>query len=194
MKKLIFPLLVAGMCAVPSLSYAEMNPYVSVSGGVGFMGNSDEDKLTDMVEYKTGYLFNGALGLKTMFGRAEAEVGYHRNSIDKYDHTSLTDSENLSIWSFMANGYFDYDMSDMGVSPFVTAGLGVANVAWNAPGADTSNTAFAWQAGAGVGFKVAQTVTFDVAYRWFSIPEVYLEGKRYTVNSHNVLAGLRFDF
>jgi opacity protein-like surface antigen len=192
MKKLILPLVVVGMCALPSLSHAASNPYVSVSGGLGFMNNSTVAGYTDWVEYKTGYLVNGAVGLKTEPVRLEAEVGYHRNAIDKYAHSTQTDS-NVSIWSFMANGYLDYDMKDEGISPFIMAGLGYASVSAHYPGSDANDSAFAWQVGAGVGIKASDKVTFDVSYRYFKTGDVTLWGDKVTTGSHNIIAGLRVD-
>jgi opacity protein-like surface antigen len=187
MKKLLLPILVAGMCAVPSLSNAATNPYVSLSGGLGFMNNSSVNGVSDAIEYKTGYLVNGAVGLKSDSYRLEAEVGYHRNSLD-----NVTD-ENLSIWSFMANGYLDYDMREEGISPFVMAGLGVASASWNWPGGSDSDSVFAWQVGAGIGIKASDKVTFDVAYRYFSTADPTLDGYKISIGSHNILAGLRID-
>jgi opacity protein-like surface antigen len=192
MKKLLLPLAIAGMCAVPSLSHAASNPYVSLSGGLGLMNNSTFNAHTDYVEYKTGFLVNGAVGLKTEPVRLEAEIGYHRNAIDKVHGVTITD-ENLSIWSFMANGYLDYDMKDEGISPFIMAGLGYASVSDNWTGGSSSDGALAWQVGAGVGIKASDKVTFDVSYRYFKTGDVTINGATLTTGSHNILAGLRID-
>jgi opacity protein-like surface antigen len=193
MKKLILPLLVAGICAVPSLTQAKTNPYVSVSGGLGLMNNSSVNGHSDIVEYKTGYLFNGAVGLKSDPFRLEGEIGYHRNSVDKYGGGAPWADERVSIWSFMANGYLDYDMRDEGISPFVMLGLGYASVSNSYTGGSSSNGAFAWQIGAGIGIKASDKVTFDVSYRYFKTGDVTLYGDKVTTGSHNFLAGLRFD-
>ncbi|NTW82033.1 MAG: porin family protein [Chlorobiaceae bacterium] len=192
MKKLLLPLAIAGMCALPSLSNAATNPYVSLSGGLGLMNNSTVDGFSDAVEYKTGFLVNGAVGLKTEPVRLEAEIGYHRNAIDKAFGHTVTD-ENISIWSFMANGYLDYDMKDEGISPFIMAGLGYASVSDNWTGGSSSDGAFAWQIGAGLGIKASDKVTFDVSYRYFKTGDVTLHSDTVTTGSHNILAGLRID-
>ncbi|TLU82149.1 MAG: porin family protein [Chlorobium sp.] len=189
MKKLILPLVVAGMCALPSLSHAATNPYVSVSGGLGFLGNSTFDGHADAIEYKTGYLVNGAVGLKSEPFRLEAEIGYHRNTVDK-----VSNDQNVSIWSFMANGYLDYDMKDEGISPFIMAGLGLADVSHNFPGGNDNSSVFAWQAGAGIGIKASDKVTFDVSYRYFSPADATLDGHKVSFGSHNIIAGVRMDF
>jgi opacity protein-like surface antigen len=192
MKKLVLPLLVAGLFAVPSLANASTNPYVSVSGGVSLMTKSSVNGDADVVDYKTGYLFNGAFGLKNDTFRLEAEVGYHRNKVNTWGAWTMAD-EHISIWSFMANGYLDYDMKDQGITPFIMAGLGYASVTNNLSGGSDSDGAFAWQVGAGVGIKAADKVTVDISYRYFKTGDVTLYGNTVTTGSHNIIAGVRFD-
>ncbi|NTV60220.1 MAG: porin family protein [Chlorobiaceae bacterium] len=192
MKKFILPLLVAGLFAVPSPAQAETNPYVSISGGLGLMTNSTVDG--EVVEYQSGYLVNAALGLKTDYVRLEAEVGYHNNDIDTWDGDPAIPGSNISIWSFMANGYFDYNMNDSEISPYIMVGLGYANVTGDDGSVTFDDGVFAWQAGAGVGFKAADKVTIDVGYRYFSASDADLGGDVFSIASHNILAGVRIDF
>jgi len=190
MKKLLLSLLAAGMFALPSLAQASMNPYVSISGGLGLANNSSEDGFADEVTYKTGYLINGAVGLKGDMYRVEAEIGYHRNAIDTWNGYTET-STNVSIWSFMANGYLDFDMKDSGFSPYIMGGLGLAdaNVSW--PGSSYSDSAFAWQVGAGVGIKAGDKATVDIGYRYFKPGDVVWDGYTYSLGSSNILVGVR---
>lgn len=191
MKKLILPLLVAGCFALPSLAQAETNPYVSLSGGLGLMTDSTVDG--DLVEYKSGFLVNGALGLKTDYARLEAEIGYHRNDLDTWGGAPAFPDSNISVWSFMANGYLDYNMADSDITPYIMAGLGYASVNGD-NGSDTfDDGVFAWQVGAGVGFKAADKVTIDVGYRYFATGDADLGGDVFSIASHNILAGVRID-
>ncbi|NTV60217.1 MAG: porin family protein [Chlorobiaceae bacterium] len=188
MKNILYSLLAAGLFAAPSLSHAATNPYVSISGGTGFMTNATVNGTDDAIAYETGYLINGAVGLRSGSVRIEAEVGYHQNDF-KYP----VFDDNIAIWSFMANGYYDISLNESGITPYVMAGLGVANVTWNYTGADDNDTAFAWQVGAGLGFKVADRTTIDVGYRYFATADVTLYGNEVSVGSHNIVAGVRFD-
>ncbi|NTV60218.1 MAG: porin family protein [Chlorobiaceae bacterium] len=187
MKKYILPLVVAGCFAVPSIAGATSNPYVSLSGGVGLMTNSTYGGLDDAYEYETGYLVNAAIGLKSGAYRVEAEIGYHQNDFKYYS------DYNLTAWSFMANGYYDIGLSDSNITPYIMGGLGIANVNWEYSGGNDDDTTFAWQVGAGVGFKAADKVTIDIGYRYFATTDVELYGYDLSVGSHNIVAGVRFD-
>ncbi|NTW55569.1 MAG: porin family protein [Chlorobiaceae bacterium] len=191
MKKLLLSLLAAGLFTAPSIAHAAASPYVSISGGVGFMTNSDVSGVPNIVTYKTGYLVNGAIGLKNDFYRLEAEVGYHRNTVETWNGGSPWVDEYVSIWSFMANGYLDYEMKDSGISPYIMGGIGYASVknGW-ASGSD-SDGAFAWQIGAGLGIKAADKVNIDIGYRYFATADVELYGDMVSIGSHNILAGVR---
>jgi opacity protein-like surface antigen len=193
MKKLILPLLVAGCFTLPSLAQAETNPYVSISGGLGMMTDSTVNGAEDWVGYESGYLVNAAIGLKADYGRLEAEIGYHSNDIDTWDGDPAIPGSNISIWSFMANGYFDYNMNDSEISPYIMVGLGYANVTGDDGSVTFDDGVFAWQAGAGVGFKAADRVTIDVGYRYFATSDADLGSDVFSIASHNILAGMRID-
>ena len=156
------------------------------------MNNSSVDGVADAVTYNSGYLINGAVGLKAENTRLEAEIGYHRNAVDtNYGGVTVTDT-NFSIWSFMANGYLDYDMKDSGVSPYIMAGLGLADVSWTEPGWEDSHSVFAWQIGAGVGIKAGDNATVDIGYRYFKPGDItWKNGSTTTEASSNILVGVR---
>jgi opacity protein-like surface antigen len=201
MKKLILPLLVAGAFAAPSMAQAASTPYVSLSSGLSLLNNS---KLTiggatvnDFIEYKTGYLVNGAVGLKMDDVRVEAEVGYHHNSVDKIIGLPVT-GVNVSAWSFMANAYYDFDMKNSSITPFVMGGLGLADIKSHVDGyTDDSSTQFTWQLGAGIGIKASKTVTIDLGYRYVkpSSPDVTILGYngKVSIGGSELLAGVRVD-
>ncbi len=195
MKKMIFPLLVAGVCALPSLAHAASTPYVSLSGGLGLLNNSTVDGNNDEIKYKTGYLINGAVGLKNQDVRLEAEIGYHRNEVD-----SALDPEprgaHVSMWTFMANGYYDIPMKDSVVSPYVMGGLGVADasISGGNMSGSLSSTEFAWQVGAGVGIKATNNATVDLGYRYLSPSDGSFGGTKVSLASSNILAGIRYSF
>lgn len=156
------------------------------------MNNSDYGTSVDAIKYDTGYLVNGAIGLKMESYRVEAEVGYHSNDFDQAYYYGGNDK--MSIWSFMANAYYDFKMSDSDITPYIMGGLGVANVQWSYIGGNNDDdTAFAWQVGAGVGFKATDKITVDVGYRYFATGDVNIYGGDITISKHNVVAGLRFD-
>lgn len=83
----------------------------------------------------------------------------------------------IESWMFLANGYIDLGKW-CGITPYVGAGLGVANLSvegfndinnvtdGTAYGADSSRTNFAWAVYAGMSYDVTPQVTLDLAYRY----------------------------
>ena len=196
MKKLILPLLVAGVFAIPSMANAATVPYVSGSAGLGLANNSTVDGISDAITYKSGYLINGAVGLKADNVRVEAEIGYHNNSVDTAAPFTYAGGAHGSLWTFMANGYYDFYSKDSSVAPYVMGGLGVADASISGGnwGSSSSSSVFAWQLGAGVGFKTADKVTFDIGYRYLSPADASFAGAKVSLASSNIIAGFRVAF
>ncbi|NTW53872.1 MAG: porin family protein [Chlorobaculum sp.] len=195
MKKLILPLLVAGAFAAPSMAQAASTPYVSLSTGLNLANNSTVDGVSNWMTYKTGYLVNGAVGLKMDNVRVEAEIGYHHNAIDKVFVIAPTTNASASLWTFMANAYYDFDMKGSSVSPYVMGGLGLsrANVKIPDLATDDSSSQFAWQLGAGIGIKASNEVTIDLGYRYLKPSEGDFSGTKVTLGGSGILAGIRVD-
>jgi opacity protein-like surface antigen len=233
MKKIALALMVAGICAAPSIASAKTSPYVRVAGGIGMMNNSKETNtnvgipnvITDS-DFKTGIALEGAVGLKMDMFRVEAATGYQSSEVDSYrvngvnqafsrTYTNynnvtetITDKFTTSIRSYMINGYADFDLGGS-ITPYAMAGLGIANVEvkehseynfsngvsqWN----DDSFTedVFAWQIGAGIGFKASENVTVDLGYRYFAASDVILSEDE-TISSiatSNILLGVSYGF
>jgi opacity protein-like surface antigen len=93
----------------------------------------------------------------------------------------------------MAKRYLDCNIKNSGFSPYVMAGIGLANASWNTPDGTTDDSVFAWQAGAGIGFKASDKVTVDLGYRYFTTRDLNFYGFLYSAASSNILAGIRID-
>lgn len=193
MKKLILPLLVAGALAAPSLAQASSNPYVSLSGGLSLANNSSVNGISDFVAYKTGYAIGGAVGLKMDDVRVEGEIAYHRNNVDTIISVPVTDV-NVSLWTFMANAYYDVNMKASSITPYVMGGLGLSHASLNYPGNSESSSQFAWQLGAGIGIKASKEVTVDLGYRYLKPSEGDFTGDKVTLGGSKILAGIRYSF
>jgi len=154
-------------------------PYLSFSGGLAMLNSIDRS-------YDSGYLLAGSAGLDSGKYRLEAELGYKKNALSN----SVAD---ISMTTYMANGYYDIEFPLAPVKPFVVAGLGMARFNDdNGVGTTVSDHVFAWQVGAGAGYSVAPMVNLDVQYRYFTASDPRLTGNnRYSIGSHNVSLGLR---
>ncbi len=184
------------------LAHAAATPYVSLSAGVGFLADSDaevdDEEFEDVIEYKTGFAVNGAVGLDGDMYRVEGALGYQANDWDAFIGFDLDDDAEAetSILSFMVNGYLDIEMPAAPVTPYLMAGAGVANVDLDIEGESDDDTVFAYQIGAGVGFEVSPNVTVDIGYRYFATSDVNFEeffddDADFSVASHNIMAGVR---
>ena len=146
--------------------------YISGAAAVAIPGNSD---------INTGYEVNGAVGYDFDPGRLEFAIGYQ-------DHDLKNFSSNLSYWTFLANGYYDFDAGlGEGIKPYLMGGLGVADEHYSPK--NTNDTVFAWQLGTGLGFKIDNNTTFELGYRFFR-PEAGATN----LSAHNILAGIRYRF
>jgi opacity protein-like surface antigen len=181
----------------PPVVKSDEGVYISLSGGLSLANNSSIEGLDDAVEYKTGYAVRGAIGLKMEDIRVEGEIGYHRNDVDKLFGVSLDDLDldaNGSMWTFMANAYYDID-TDSSIKPYVMAGAGLADATIKDEfGDESSSSQFAWQVGAGIGIKSSENVTFDLGYRYLKPSDGDFDGVTVSIGGSEILAGIRYQF
>ena len=106
----------------------------------------------------------------------------------------------ISSFGFMANGYYDFDAGD-NWAPFLMAGIGGAKINLDATSVagvavtyDESDTVFAYQVGAGIGYNLSPTTAVNFQYRFFGTSDpsfndgtVVIDGE---YRSHNFWGGL----
>ncbi len=196
MKKLLLNVLLATMLATPV--YAA--PYISGSVGVGFPSESDVTFPDGSVNKggltsKTGVPFGGAVGIKNDAYRLEVALGHQSDKVDTWKHLPNSSNDTYSFFTYMVNGFYDVDIKNSSITPYLMAGLGGASVkAINEGYADQTSNVFAWQVGAGIGIKAANKLTVDLGYRYLkpsSFSDVY---GSYTFSSSNFLVGIRYEF
>ena len=201
--------------------------YVSLFGGASFL----EDVETEYVyngtpdfgneaETDVGFIVGGAIGAHLTDNiRVELEVAYSENDVDKLKYTPPggdtrtydAASGQFGILTFMGNLWLDVPLSDE-ISPYVGGGAGVAIIDGELafddffagePIYDSSETAFAFQVGAGLRWKAWENITLDVGYRLRGIEGVTFEENDVNlvsdydsdwIYSHNVIAGVSLGF
>jgi len=182
MKKTLF---LAILFSALGASSASANPYVSGSIGLGLQGNA----AFDGVDYKldNSVVGNGAIGYNFKPVRVELGVGYQQHAYIDYPEYA-----DVSFLTVLANGYYDFNLGSE-FSPYLTAGVGMADVKT----ADhyVEQTVFAWKVGAGVGVKVASNVTLDLGYQYLK-PEGLssINHEKVSWAGNNILAGIRYEF
>ena len=198
MKKILLAFIAVFLFATP----LSASSYVSGSVGVGFIGSYDATefgvRIDDAATFKVGVPIVGAFGTQFGQNRIEAAIGYQKNDVDKVKvdlvHQIPVFGMDMSTMTYMVNAYHDFDLGT-GISPYITAGTGVATITTSAYGLSESSTVFTWQAGAGIGFKASSNLTVDLGYRYIRPSEVTDSfGGTATGSSNNFLAGLRYNF
>ncbi|MFZ2726649.1 MAG: outer membrane beta-barrel protein [Methylococcaceae bacterium] len=165
--------------------------------------------------FDTGFAASIALGyrLADVF-RVEGELLYQANNRDQAhskstyysSYTGETDtyrhSEKLKGTrdrsAFLINSYYDFK-NRTAFTPYITGGVGVYYLRLNGieSGIVENNIDFAWQAGAGIHYKLNDRVGFDLKYRYFGGSDATLVNRGDTlfeVGDHQVMAGIRIGF
>lgn len=195
--------------------------YVGIEGGVALAEDQDWEVngVDDGYETETDLGFDADMIVGYDFGmfRLEAEGAYK-----KFDYDELTTNNSsvnlgagggfvgnaeidgdLSVVSFMANGLLDFG-SDEGVQGFVGGGAGIARLESDQNGfaggiVDDSDTAFAWQALAGVRAPIGGDWDVGLKYRFFNVENAKLvdnSGRdlETDLRSHSILGSLIYNF
>ena len=185
-------------CLLTTPTYAA--PYISGSVGVGFPSDSDVTFSDGSVNKggltsKTGVPISGAVGIKNDAYRLEVALGHQSDKVDTWKHLPNSSNDTYSFFTYMVNGYYDVDIKNSNITPYVMDGLGGASVNVKNEGQpDQNSNVFAWQVGAGIGIKAANNLTFDLGYRYLKPSSFSDSYGSYTFCSSNFLAGIRYEF
>ncbi len=170
------------------ISYSNAKAETYVSGNIGVSQSNIlqvrdyNERILGNDQFKAGTYFTGAVGARIHDGvRVEEEVGFQQKVFQGQT------KENAKITSLLTNVY--YDVNAQGVTPFVTVGVGVAEV--NNSYSPNNNFPLAYQVGAGVSIPVSKCVNVDVTYRHFGTTEIADIGYKFTPTTDSVLLGLR---
>lgn len=194
-KKIIFSSVITSIIASTAVFADETDRQSKKSGwlvganaGVSLL--SDVDAASFNFDFNPGIFVAGSAGYKFENNiRAEAEIGYRRNSIDNVNGRSLNGK--LQGLSFMANGYYDFDTNTKW-TPYLGAGIGATYFNISSSGSSADDIAFSYQAIAGVGYDLTEETTLSVEYRYFGAADIDI-GADTDYNSHTVGLGVRFD-
>jgi opacity protein-like surface antigen len=178
--------------------------YVGAFGGANWQNYRRIRKYDFKPRMHTGYATGLSAGYKFDNGfRVEGEVAYRRNQL-KSTHVSVPDTDgkgkmtgNAHTWSYMTNVLYDFEeVSNYmpNIVPYVGAGVGYvqnrahakADVHGIQQKAKARDHGIAGQAIAGVGYRLTDSTTLGVEYR-------YLIGKAHA-RDHSVGLALRQAF
>ena len=197
--------------------------YGAVGAGLSYMQHDrdvESDGLWDSeADYDNGIGVYTALGYD--YGnnwRTELEFSYRSNDVRHFAGDGLgfagwsggTLNGDLQSYAVMANLLYDFDLGSDRVTPYVGVGVGGAITEANFNGSSPAGTIMvddgskrlAYQGIAGLAFALAENLSFDVSYRYFGTTENTFDASGtgvgatidHQVNSHNLFAGLRWNF
>lgn len=181
---------------------AAPKPYVSVQLGAVSMQDSDwsDEYSKGTFEYNTGFAGSLAGGVKMGMFRVEGELGYQKSNlatgracIEGECIEGVYMDGDISAYSLLGNFYFDF-IKNSAVTPYITAGVGMANIELNDLGPGYDDTVLAYQVGAGFAFAFNQQVIVDLKYRYFRTAEPDFDGTECDFASSNIYLGLRYNF
>lgn len=204
MKKLLLTTALIGM-SFPAM--AEVPLYLSLGAGITHANDSDWDSagLSGTIDIDNAANFSLAFGGGVARNvRTEVELAYRNAnlseiSIDGGGSASL-DGE-LKTWTLLVNGYYDF-MEGQKFRPYLSAGLGAARHEGDisavggigTPGADGSDTVFAYQVGAGAGYALTDKTSLWGGYRYLGTSDPDFDGLSAEYHAHEFRAGVKFSF
>lgn len=185
--------------------YAGMHTALMIVPDMDFVGSG----LEMGVEFDPGFAVGGTFGYAYDFGlRVDAELTYRAVQATQLEISGFTfsGSGNVDVASFMLNGWFDVVFLSALLGdwvPYFGAGAGIAN-AWSnvgtigVPLVDAEASAFVWQAGAGMAYKVTDRLFFTTDYRFFRTfgsfrfdDPFYADTIKAKFKAHNITIGFR---
>lgn len=186
--------------------------YIDLAAGYVMVDDADLSDsalpgATGTLSADSGYAFGGALGRQFGSGfRAELEVNYRQNDLDDLSiaafglaATGKLDGD-VSTLAGMANLLYDIQLGTR-ITPYIGGGLGLAsvNVDIDSVGGtttafDDSEIVFAWQGMAGLRFRLTDRISIRGGYRLFSTSDPEFGTTEGEYQSHNIEAGLTYNF
>ncbi|HEX9191968.1 MAG TPA: outer membrane beta-barrel protein [Candidatus Deferrimicrobiaceae bacterium] len=214
MKKGILSAVVCSVLLLAAAPVFAAGGYLGIEGGavwpedVSFSGSGANADLS----FDTGWSLGAVAGYNFGTWRLEGEYAYRSNSNDGkvfFGTSGVSESGggDTVTNALMLNAFYDFRMVSPTVYPYLGAGGGVAwvdqEVSTPTFRVNDSDTVFAYQFIAGIGFDVSKAFTMTLDYRYFATAD-----PSYTFNttsgasgsfnaeskSSNVMLTLRFNF
>ena len=205
--------LLAGNAQAQSPFAASRGFYIAGEGGASFLRSIDfsiPQSSSNKATFKTGWAALGSGGYAFDNGfRTEVEGSYRRNSIDKF--RQLDGSGNLSATAVMLNGFYDWNINNGPIVPYIGGGAGWVWVRANnikrnliscCPQIDGRDSAFGYQAIIGASWHFSPQFSVNLDYRFLGTTKLTLDAESGGVGTsarghyydHAVMLGLRWTF
>ena len=173
MKRLLVMAIFALVFITASAQAADKGMYVSGIAGLSLVPELDQEISGTRVfetDFDPGIKIAGALGYDFGTLRAEVEIGYLTNEANDALAVGFGSGPvegDVSVLSFMVNGYYDIHTPNFSLVPYLGVGIGgasidaiiIAPLLTPSQVVDDSATVFAYQFMAGLGWNVRPTIT-----------------------------------
>ncbi|MBF0665672.1 MAG: porin family protein [Brevundimonas sp.] len=203
---LVLAAVAAGALATPALaqepssSYVQVNLGASVAGDVDLEASDGGAAFAGEADLETGTFGSIAAGASLGGGWVlEGEAVLLTNDID----TAAADAAlgvpldaNLESYALMVNGVYNFDAGSF--RPYVGAGAGFGNSKYRLASESEDDMGLAWQLKAGVVIPGSQNLSWDIGYRYLSLPSFDISEGGASVDAdgsaHIVSVGARMAF
>lgn len=200
MKKLLLAFAVTGFSLAAANAFA-VTPYVSLGGGVAWLEDADivdTEFLNPSVSFDTGWVVRGAVGVAfNKWVRVEAEGFYTTSDADDATLTGVANADirytSVAATGALFNAYYDINFGSPFI-PYVTAGLGAANVEVERRDRTEDETGIAYAFGAGGSYAINKNLSLDLSYRYLATEDLEFDRLALDYGNHQVLLGARFSF
>lgn len=203
-------LLIAASILIISCTAAHADKLpIYLSLGTGYVATNDSDWSSGGSSGAIGIddteSFSAAVGASFLKNtRAELEASYRNADLNKISLNgtgSAAVTGSVETWAFLVNGYYDF-LEGQKFRPYVSAGAGFATHqgkitavgGLGTPGANGSDTVFAYQAGLGGTYSLTERTDLWIGYRYLGSSDTNLQGVKASYGANEVNTGLRFNF
>jgi len=173
MKRFLMFAMFAAIMMATSAQAAKGQTYFAGNFAFG-IATDLEDDVGDELSFDPGFGFIGAVGYDMGEIRVEGEIGFRIFDFDEATIGGFTfpvDGD-ITALTFMINGYYDMEMPNSPLTPYVGFGLGFLDFELDATGGGSiSETEFAYQVMLGLGYEISPNTVLTGGYRFFWVHE-----------------------
>ena len=216
-------LLIPGLAVAQSRSGPRAGPYFDLRAGGSYLSDADNvgPGLTSGImiesEFDLGPAIEGAFGWEHESGfRGEVALGYQQYDVDTLTFTqdggignffgvgdldgrSLKGEGDVSVFTFMVNGYYALNLDNF--RPYVGVGVGGADVSADVSAlrfnlVDHQDTVFAYQGIVGLEYRLSDSVALGGRYTYFATTDpTFIDTLGFEFDSeiqaHSIMATIR---
>jgi len=206
-----FALLLALLWASTATAQEAGRFYGGIHAGALFVQDSDVELggASGTLKFDPGFSVGGFGGYRFGNGvRLEGEYTYRRADVDDLcgggaciSQTTASLDGHVDAHALMANIWFEPRVGAY-LLPYVGGGLGVGFVSADGSvsnngitlSGDSSDTVFAYQVGAGVGYELFDHYVLSIDYRYWATSDPNFDGVDAEIATHNIMVGGRYQF